>query len=205
MNTELILKSTGKEFVIMTDLIKFIRNSECVYISKDSPLVYKNGDDSITMSTDDEYLVAFDYRMGSIIKIIDISEPKDEIELDINTGIIRLYKTYEFLVRFIGGKVYKIKGKFKTNESKPILSKTKDVKDIGIDYIREVYEKIESINLIDTDVFKNDKFSLNNYKITILNDLTDNINLNNIKPIVKRFSGAIESFYNDRMSKLKEK
>lgn len=160
------------------------------------------GDDSIIMRTDSEHEVVLDDRIKDVIKIINIAEPKNEIELDISVGIVRIYKTYEFLVSLAGVYKYKITGKFKTEESKPILSKT--MKEIGFDHIREVYEKIESINLIDPDIFKGDQYSFGDYKFTILN-YTSVANLNNIKPIVKMFNGVIDSFYSNGISKVSPK
>lgn len=198
MNTELILKSTGKEYSIINELIKSIKRSDCIFINKSNPFIHQMEDDSITMSTDSSRDVAIDYRIKDIIKITDISEPKNEVELDISVGIIRLYKTYEFIVSLAGLCKYKIKGKFKTKESKPIASKT--MKEIGFDHIREVYEKIESINLIDPKIFESEKFSLKDYKFTILDDTNEVVNLYNIKPIVKRFTNLIDHFYNDGMT-----
>ncbi len=195
MNNELILKSTGKEFVIINELLKFIKHSGCVFISNSNPLVYQMGDDSITMSTDRNHEVILDDRIKDALKITYIFEPKNETELDISVGIVRLYETYEFLISLGGVYLYKIKGKFKTKESKP-------TKDVGLDHIREVYEKIESINLIDNKVFESDKFSLKDYKFTILNDTIGVTNLNNFKPIVKRFTDVIEEFYKDGMTKV---
>lgn len=198
MNTELILKSTGKEYSIISELIKSIKYADCIFISSSNPYVYQMGDNSITMSTDSEHEVALDAKIEDVIKITDISEPKNEVELDISVGIIRLYETYEFIVSLAGAYKYKIKGKFKTKESKPIASKT--MKELGFDHIREVYEKIESINLIDPKVFESILFSLKDYKFTILNDNTSIINLDNIEPIIKRFSNIIEDFYRGGMS-----
>lgn len=195
MNNELILKSTGKEFVIINELLKFIKHSGCVFISNSNPLVYQMGDDSITMSTDRNHEVVLDDRIKDALKITYIFEPKNETELDISVGIVRLYETYEFLISLGGVYLYKIKGKFKIKESKPM-------KDVGLDHIREVYEKIESINLIDNKVFESDKFSLKDYKFTILNDTIGVTNLNNFKPIVKRFTDVIEEFYKDGMTKV---
>ena len=195
---ELVLKSTGKEYSIINELIKSIKHSGCIFINKSNPFIHQMGDDSITMSTDSSREVAIDYRIKDIIKITDISEPKNEVELDISVGIIRLYKTYEFIVSLAGLCKYKIKGKFKTKESKPIASKT--MKEIGFDHIREVYEKIESINLIDHKIFESEKFSLKDYKFTILDDTNEVVNLYNIKPIVKRFTNIIDHFYNDGMT-----
>lgn len=202
MNNELILKSTGKEFHIVNELLKFIKYSGCVFISSSNPLVYQMGDDSIIMRTDSEHEVVLDDRIKDVIKIINIAEPKNEIELDISVGIVRVYRTYEFLVSLAGVYKYKITGKFKTEESKPIASKT--MKEIGFDHIREVYEKIESINLIDPNVFNGDQYSFGDYKFTILN-YTSVANLNNIKPIVKMFNGVIDSFYSNGISKVSPK
>lgn len=202
MNNELILKSTGKEFHIVNELLKFIKYSGCVFISSSNPLVYQMGDDSIIMRTDSEHEVVLDDRIKDVIKIINIAEPKNEIELDISVGIVRVYRTYEFLVSLAGVYKYKITGKFKTEESNPIASKT--MKEIGFDHIREVYEKIESINLIDHNVFKGDQYSFGEYKFTILN-YTSVANLNNIKPIVKMFNGVIDSFYSNGISKVSPK
>lgn len=192
---ELVLKSTGKEFYIVNELLKFIKYSGCVFISESNPLVYQMGDDSIIMSTNREHEVVLDARIKDSIKITNIAEPKNETELDISVGIVRLYETYEFLISLGGVYLYKIKGKFKTKESKPM-------KDVGLDHIREVYEKIESINLIDNKVFESDKFSLKDYKFTILNDTIGVTNLNNFKPIVKRFTDIIDEFYKDGMTKV---
>lgn len=63
MNNELILKSTGKEFHIVNELLKFIKYSDCVFISKSNPLIYKMGDDSIMMTTDSEHEVVLDERI----------------------------------------------------------------------------------------------------------------------------------------------
>ena len=122
MNAELILKSTGKEFVIINELIKFIKYSDCIFINKANPLVYKSGDNSITMSTENENEVVIDEKIRDIIKIIDISEPKNKIELDVSVGVIRLYETYKFKVSLASDNVYTIKGKFKTRETAPISS-----------------------------------------------------------------------------------
>ena len=198
MNNELILKSTGKEFHIVNELLKFIKYSDCVFISKSNPLIYKMGDDSIMMTTDSEHEVVLDERIKNVIAITDIYEPKNETELDISVGIVRLYRTYEFKISLGGVYSYTIKGKFKIKESKPM-------KDVGLDHIREVYEKIESINLIDPKVFKSDQYLLNDYKFTILNDATGVANLNNIKPIVKMFDDIINNFYKKGMTKVSPK
>lgn len=199
-NAELVLKSTGKEYFIISELIKNIKYSDGAYISKNSPLIYKNGDDSIAVYTDNEYGVFIDDKIDSIMKIVDISDVKNETELDISVGIVRLYKMYEFSIILAGGNVYKVKGKFKTKESKPIASKT--MEELGFDHIREVYEKIESINLIDPRVFGGNKFSFENYKFTVLNDHMEVDQLKDIKPIVKRFSNTIDHFYTDTMTKI---
>lgn len=76
MNNELILKSTGKEFHIVNELLKFIKYSGCVFISNSNPLVYQMGNDSIIMRTDSEHEVVLDDRIKDVIKIINIAEPK---------------------------------------------------------------------------------------------------------------------------------
>lgn len=205
MNAELILKSTGKEFVIINELIKFIKYSDCIFINKANPLVYKSGDNSITMSTENENEVVIDEKIRDIIKIIDISEPKNKIELDVSVGVIRLYETYEFKVSLASDNVYTIKGKFKTRETAPISSMR--MAEFGFGRIRKIYEKIESINLIDSDLFKNDKIVLKNYKITIDSgiDNIDNIDLDGIKLIVKKFYNVIDDFYKEGITKVSPK
>ena len=205
MNAELILKSTGKEFVIINELIKFIKYSDCIFINKANPLVYKSGDNSITMSTENENEVVIDEKIRDIIKIIDISEPKNKIELDVSVGVIRLYETYEFKVSLPSDNVYTIKGKFKTRETAPISSIR--MAEFGFGRIRKIYEKIESINLIDSDLFKNDKIVLKNYKITMDSgiDNIDNIDLDGIKLIVKKFYNVIDDFYKEGITKVSPK
>nr|DAW39585.1 MAG TPA: hypothetical protein [Caudoviricetes sp.] len=205
MNAELILKSTGKEFVIINELIKFIKYSDCIFINKANPLVYKSGDNSITMSTENENEVVIDEKIRDIIKIIDISEPKNKIELDVSVGVIRLYETYEFKVSLASDNVYTIKGKFKTRETAPISSIR--MAEFGFGRIRKIYEKIESINLIDSDLFKNDKIVLKNYKITMDSgiDNIDNIDLDGIKLIVKKFYNVIDDFYKEGITKVSPK
>ena len=205
MNAELILKSTGKEFVIINELIKFIKYSDCIFINKANPLVYKSGDNSITMSTENENEVVIYEKIRDIIKIIDISEPKNKIELDVSVGIIRLYETYEFKVSLASDNVYTIKGKFKTRETAPISSIR--MAEFGFGRIRKIYEKIESINLIDSDLFKNDKIVLKNYKITMDSgiDNIDNIDLDGIKLIVKKFYNVIDDFYKEGITKVSPK
>ena len=198
MNNELILKSTGKEFHIVNELLKFIKYSGCVFISSSNPLVYQMGDDSIIMRTDSEHEVVLDDRIKDVIAITDIYEPKNETELDISVGIVRLYRTYEFKISLGGVYSYTIKGKFKIKESKPM-------KDVGLDHIREVYEKIESINLIDPKVFKSDQYSFSDYRFTILDDSIGVTNLNNFKPIIKRFTDVINDFYKGGMTKVSPK
>ena len=204
-NAELVLKSTGKEFVIINELVKFIKYSDsCVFISKSNPLIYKMGDSSIIMSTENKNDIILDDKIGDIIKIIDISEQKNKLELDVSVGIIRLYKIYEFKVSLANNK-YKIVGKFKTRETNPISSIR--MAEFGFGYIRKIYEKIESINLIDSDIFKNDKVILKNYTITIDSPLDniDNIDLDGIKLIVKRFTDIIDNFYKEGMTKVSPK
>lgn len=205
MNNELILKSTGKEFHIVNELLKFIKYSGCVFISSSNPLVYKSGDNSITMSTENENEVVIDEKIRDIIKIIDISEPKNKIELDVSVGVIRLYETYEFKVSLASDNVYTIKGKFKTRETAPISSIR--MAEFGFGRIRKIYEKIESINLIDSDLFKNDKIVLKNYKITMDSgiDNIDNIDLDGIKLIVKKFYNVIDDFYKEGITKVSPK
>lgn len=205
MNAELILKSTGKEFVIINELIKFIKYSDCIFINKANPLVYKSGDNSITMSTENENEVVIDEKIRDIIKIIDISEPKNKIELDVSVGVIRLYETYEFKVSLASDNIYTIKGKFKTRETAPISSIR--MAEFGFGRIRKIYEKIESINLIDSDLFKNDKIVLKNYKITMDSgiDNIDNIDLDGIKLIVKKFYNVIDDFYKEGITKVSPK
>lgn len=205
MNAELILKSTGKEFVIINELIKFIKYSDCIFINKANPLVYKSGDNSITMSTENENEVVIDEKIRDIIKIIDISEPKNKIELDVSVGVIRLYETYEFKVSLASDNVYTIKGKFKTRETAPISSIR--MAEFGFGRIRKIYEKIESINLIDSDLFKNDKIVLKNYKITMDSGIVniDNIDLDGIKLIVKKFYNVIDDFYKEGITKVSPK
>lgn len=205
MNAELILKSTGKEFVIINELIKFIKYSDCIFINKANPLVYKSGDNSITMSTENENEVVIDEKIRDIIKIIDISEPKNKIELDVSVGVIRLYETYEFKVSLASDNVYTIKGKFKTRETAPISSIR--MAEFGFGRIRKIYEKIESINLIDSDLFENDKIVLKNYKITMDSgiDNIDNIDLDGIKLIVKKFYNVIDDFYKEGITKVSPK
>lgn len=205
MNAELILKSTGKEFVIINELIKFIKYSDCIFINKTNPLVYKSGDNSITMSTENENEVVIDEKIRDIIKIIDISEPKNKIELDVSVGVIRLYETYEFKVSLASDNVYTINGKFKTRETAPISSIR--MAEFGFGRIRKIYEKIESINLIDSDLFKNDKIVLKNYKITMDSgiDNIDNIDLDGIKLIVKKFYNVIDDFYKEGITKVSPK
>lgn len=205
MNAELILKSTGKEFVIINELIKFIKYSDCIFINKANPLVYTSGDNSITMSTENENEVVIDEKIRDIIKIIDISEPKNKIELDVSVGVIRLYETYEFKVSLASDNVYTIKGKFKTRETAPISSIR--MAEFGFGRIRKIYEKIESINLIDSDLFKNDKIVLKNYKITMDSgiDNIDNIDLDGIKLIVKKFYNVIDDFYKEGITKVSPK
>lgn len=205
MNTNLILKSTGKEFVIIDKLVKFIKYSDCcVFISKSNPLIYKMGDSFIIMSTESENEIVLDDKIRDIIKITDISEVKNKIELDVSVGVIRLYKIYEFKVSLPNNK-YKIVGKFKTRETNPISSIR--MAEFGFGYIRKIYEKIESINLIDSDVFKNDKIILKNYTITMDSQLDniDNIDLDGIKLIVKKFSNVIDDFYKEGMTKVSPK
>lgn len=200
-NAEVILKSTGKEFVIVNELLKFIKYSDCVFISASNPLVYQMGDDSIVMSTENKNDVVLDDKIGDIIKVIDISEPKNKIELDVSVGVIRLYTIYEFKVSLANNK-YKIVGKFKNGETMPISSIR--MAEFGFGHIRRIYEKIESINLIDSELFKDDKIALKNYTITIDSHL-DNINsigLDGIKAIVKRFLDTIDDFYKDGMTKV---
>lgn len=205
MNAELILKSTGEEFVIINELIKFIKYSDCIFINKANPLVYTSGDNSITMSTENENEVVIDEKIRDIIKIIDISEPKNKIELDVSVGVIRLYETYEFKVSLASDNVYTIKGKFKTRETAPISSIR--MAEFGFGRIRKIYEKIESINLIDSDLFKNDKIVLKNYKITMDSgiDNIDNIDLDGIKLIVKKFYNVIDDFYKEGITKVSPK
>lgn len=203
MNAQLVLKSTGKEFVIVNELVKFIKYSDsCVFISKSNPLIYKMGDSSITMSTENKNDVVLDDKIGDIIKVIDISEPKNKIELDISVGVIRLYETYEFKVSLASDNVYTIKGKFKTRETIPISSVR--MAEFGFGRIRSIYEKIESVKLIDSNIFKNDKIILKNYTITMDSHLDniDNIDLDGIKAIVKRFYDVIDDFYREGMTKV---
>lgn len=78
--------------------------------------------------------------------------------------------------------------------------------EFGFGHIRKIYEKIESVNFIDSELFKDDKITLKDYTITIDNhsnlDNINNIDLDGIKAIVKKFSDVIDDFYKEGMTKV---
>lgn len=91
-------------------------------------------------------------------------------------------------------------------EKQPPISSIR-MAEFGFGRIRKIYEKIESINLIDSNLFKSDKVVLKNYTITMDSgiDNIDNIDLDGIKLIVKKFYNVIDDFYKEGITKVSPK
>ncbi len=196
MNTESISKVTGKEFYIV-DLITKFTGSDHGIIFPNIPIVYKDGRyNKITITYD-----GLEGKSKNIFKdnkntmsITNIVGPFDNVELNINSGLINVYKEYQFTIYIDNA------GYFDINAKLIELDEILPPSDSKINKIRSLYNKIKSINLVDREVFESNTIILGDWKINVLT----NIPTNPSTDFVELIYNSIKKLYSDGMTKIND-
>lgn len=195
MNKKLISKITGKEFFIV-DLITKMVGCDSGLLMPDKAVTYRDGKyNKISITYKGQGSVSKSIFKDNIV-ITNIFGVFDNAELFLKNNVLNIYKEYQFTIKICDKYIFDINAKLIDLDEIYLSANSR------MNEIKSLYNKIKSINLVDPKVFESKLFSLNNYKFTILDDHNNITNLNDITPIVKRFSTIIEDFYRGGMSKV---
>ena len=194
MNIDLISKITGEEFYIIKLLTRLISNS-CDIIKPYETVTYRDGKYNkisiINKCTHNISKNVFkDYRDD--IRIIDIFGSFKNAELNIKSDLINLYKNYQFTIEIADKWIFKIYADLIDTEQ---ISATSDNRLITI---KDMFNKIKSIELVDKTIFKSDTVALGDYKINILFN-SDDVNIDLTEVV---YTG-IRKMYFDGMTKIR--
>lgn len=194
MNTELISKITGEEFYIIKLLTRLIGiNSDAIKPSE--TVTYRDGKyNKISITSKCAHNMSKnifkDYKDD--IMIIDIFGSFKNAELNIKSDSINLYKNYQFTIEIADKWIFKIDANLIDTEQ---VSATSDNRLIAI---KDMFNKIKSIRLVDKNVFKSDIVTLGDYKINVLFNSDDvNVDLTDVV-----YTG-IRRMYCDGMTKIR--
>ena len=194
MNTNLIEKITGKEYYIVNRIANFTASDYGTIIAYEN-IIYKDGKRnkfSITYKGQGSVSKGVIKEHKNDIVIVDIVGVFDNVELDIKSKLINLYKEYQFTILVCDKYLFEINAKIVDLEEIPA---TGDGKIINIEYM---FNKIKSISLVDKTIFKNDKVILGDRSINILTDI-DKGKLDDFTEIV--YNG-LEKLYTDGMTEI---
>ena len=194
MNTNLIEKITGKEYYIVNRIANFAASDYGTIIAYEN-IIYKDGKRdkfSITYKGQGAVSKGVIKEHKNDIVIVDIVGVFDNVELDIKSKLINLYKEYQFTILVCDKYLFEINAKIVDLEEIPA---TGDGKIINIEYM---FNKIKSISLVDKTIFKNDKVILGDRSINILTDI-DKGKLDDFTEIV--YNG-LEKLYTDGMTEI---
>ena len=126
------------------------------------------------------------------IMIIDIFGSFKNAELNIKSDSINLYKNYQFTIEIADKWIFKIDANLIDTEQ---ISATSNNRLITI---KDMFNKIKSIALVDKNIFKSDTVTLGDYKINVLFNSDDvNVDLTDIV-----YTG-IRRMYCDGMTKIR--
>lgn len=194
MNTNLIEKITGKEYYIVNRIANFTASDYGTIIAYEN-IIYKDGKRnkfSITYKGQGTVSKGVIKEHKNDIVIVDIVGVFDNVELDIKSKLINLYKEYQFTILVCDKYLFEINAKIVDLEEIPA---TGDGKIIDIEYM---FNKIKSISLVDKTIFKNDKVILGDRSINILIDIAKG-KLDDFTEIV--YNG-LEKLYTDGMTEI---
>jgi len=194
MNTNLIEKITGKEYYIVNRIANFAASDYGTIIAYEN-IIYKDGKHnkfSITYKGQGAVSKGVIKEHKNDIVIVDIVGVFDNVELDIKSKLINLYKEYQFTILVCDKYLFEINAKIVDLEEIPA---TGDGKIINIEYM---FNKIKSISLVDKTIFKNDKVILGDRSINILTDIAKG-KLDDFTEIV--YNG-LEKLYTDGMTEI---
>lgn len=194
MNTNLIEKITGKEYYIVNRIANFTASDYGTIIAYEN-IIYKDGKRnkfSITYKGQGVVSKGVIKEHKNDIVIVDIVGVFDNVELDIKSKLINLYKEYQFTILVCDKYLFEINAKIVDLEEIPA---TGDGKIINIEYM---FNKIKSISLVDKTIFKNDKVILGDRSINILTDIAKG-KLDDFTEIV--YNG-LEKLYTDGMTEI---
>ena len=194
MNTNLIEKITGKEYYIVNRIANFTASDYGTIIAYEN-IIYKDGKYnkfSITYKGQGAVSKGVIKEHKNDIVIVDIVGVFDNVELDIKSKLINLYKEYQFTILVCDKYLFEINAKIVDLEEIPA---TGDGKIINIEYM---FNKIKSISLVDKTIFKNDKVILGDRSINILIDIAKG-KLDDFTEIV--YNG-LEKLYTDGMTEI---
>ena len=194
MNANLISKITGEEFYIMKLIIRLIGIDSDV-IKPSETVTYRDGEyNKISITSKCTHNVSKnvfkDYKDD--IAIIDIFGSFKNAELNIKSDLINLYKNYQFTIEIADKWIFKINANLIDTEQ---ISATIDNKLITI---KDMFNKIKSIGLVDKNVFKSDTVTLGDYKINVLFN-SDDVNVDLTEVV---YTG-IRRMYSDGMTKIR--
>lgn len=196
MNTKLISKVTGKEFYIV-DLITKFTESDHGTIFPNIPLTYRDGRyNKITIT-----YKGLEGKSKNIFKdnkntisITNIVGPFDNVELHVNSGLINIYKEYQFTICIDYCYYFNINAKL--IELDEILPPS----DSKMNEIKSLYNKIKSINLVNTEVFESNTVILGDWKINVLTNKPTNPSTD----FVELIYNSIKKLYSDGMTKIND-
>ena len=193
MNMELISRITGKEYYIVNLITKLIGDDIDVF-EPDKIVTYKDGRYSkifITSKTPHNVSKNVFKEFKDTITIIDSFGSFNNVELNINSELINLYKNYKFTIKIADKFIFKIDANLIDTEQVPVSS------DNRISLIKSMFNKIKSIELVDKDIFKSNTVILKDWYINVLfNSVDVNVDLTDVV-----YTG-IRRMYYDGMTKI---
>lgn len=193
MNRELISKITGKEFYIIKLLTRLIGNSDDV-IEMDDTVTYRDGKyNKISITCKSPHNVSKNVfkEFKNTILIIDIFGSFNNAELNIKSGSINLYKNYQFTIKIADKWIFKIDANLIDTEEVSVSN------DNRLSVIKDMFNMIKSIELIDKSIFKSDTTILGEYKINVLFN-SDDIDIDLTEVV---YTG-VRNMYFDGMTKI---
>ena len=193
MNIELISKITGEEFYIIKLLTRLI-GSDFNVINPYETINYRDGKyNKISITSKCTHNVSKNIfkEYKDDITIIDIFGSFKNAELNIKTDLINLYRNYQFTIKIADKWIFKIDANLIDTEQ---VSATSDNRLITI---KDMFNKIKSIELVDKNIFKSDTVVLGDYIINVLFN-SDDVNAD----LTEMVYIGIRKMYFDGMAKI---
>lgn len=164
MNIELISRITGKEYYIIDLIIKLIGEDIDVF-EPDKTVTYRDGRYSkifITCKSPHNVSKNVFKEFKDTITIIDSFGSFNNAELNINSELINLYKNYKFTIKIADKFIFKIDANLIDTEQVPTSG------DNRLSLIKNMFNKIKSIELVDKNIFKSNTVILKDWNINVL-------------------------------------
>lgn len=194
MNIELISRITGKEYYIVNLITKLIGDDIDVF-EPDKIVTYKDGRYSkifITSKAPHNVSKNVFKEFKDNITIIDSFGSFNNVELNINSELINLYKNYKFTIKIADKFIFKIDANLIDTEQVPVSS------DNRLSLIKNMFNKIKSIELVDKGIFKSNTVILKDWYINVLFNRADGVKVDLTEVIYI----GIRKMYSDGMAKI---